>query len=171
MHELSRRARLALTGVWSAVLVLGLAAGTQAPGGLSGESLALASVVTTTTTATGGSGCTPGFYKNHLSDSVLDDPLSTLGFTLSSISGRTISDALDKKVGSTNREQQLIRTAVAAIYTATYFGSAYSSTYSSPAAVIAAVQGALSSGAGIEQLKDILDALNNQGCPISRIPS
>jgi hypothetical protein len=170
MSILSRKGRLAFTALWSGLLVVGLAVGSQLPASAS-VGMVLATVVTTTTTTTGGSGCTPGFFKNKLSASTLDDPLSSLGFTLPSISSATIGQALDGKVGSSNLAQQLIRHGVAAIFNADLFGSAYSSQYDDPADVVAAVQAALSSGSGIESLKDVLDRLNNQGCPISRIPT
>ena len=170
MSILSRKRRLAFTALWSGLLVVGLAVGSQMPAAAS-VGMVLATVVTTTTTTTGGSGCTPGFFKNKLDVGTLDDPLSTLGFTLDSIENETIGDALNGDVGSTNLEQQLIRHAVAAIYNAGLFGSAYSSQYDDPADVVAAVEAALTSGTGIESLKNVLDRLNNQGCAISRIPS
>jgi hypothetical protein len=166
MSILSRKGRLAFTALWSGLLVVGLAVGSQLPASAS-VGMVLATVVTTTTTTTGGSGCTPGFYKNKLPASTLDDALSTLGFTASG----TIGAALDGDVGSTNLAQQLIRHGVAAYYNADLFGSAYSSQYDDPADVVAAVNAALASGSGIESLKNVFDRLNNQGCPISRFPT
>jgi hypothetical protein len=166
MSILSRKGRLAFTALWSGLLVVGLSVGSQMPAAAS-MGMVLATVVTTTTTTTGGSGCTPGFYKSKLPASTLDDPLSTLGFT--SFATATIDAALNGDVGSTNSIRQLIRAAVAAFYNAEQFGSAYSSQYDDGSDVVAAVEAALASGSGIESLKDVLDQLNNQGCPISRL--
>jgi hypothetical protein len=130
---------------------------------------------TTTTQPPGGEGCTPGYWKNHLSSwgptgyspsQALSTVFSAGG--LGSLGSSTLLEALSFKGGNTltEKKQILLRAAVASLLNAAHpdvdFGA-------SPAAVIAAVNAALSSGDADEilDLASSLDARNNGGCPLN----
>jgi len=130
---------------------------------------------TTTTQPPGGEGCTPGYWKNHLSSwgptgyspsQRLDTVFSAGG--LGSLGSDTLLEALKYGGGSslTEAKQILLRAAVASLLNAAHpdvdFGA-------SPATVIAAVNAALSSAdrTTILNLASDLDARNNAGCPLN----
>jgi len=122
----------------------------------------------------GGEGCTPGYWKNHAGvhshskggqkkPSAWEgyDPTDSYDttFGVTSSFGGTLIDALTRGGGG---EKALGRHAVAALLDAAHSGVDYDLT---EAEVISAVQAAYSSG-DFETTKDMLGALNEQGCPL-----
>jgi hypothetical protein len=121
------------------------------------------STTTTTTTPPGEEGCTPGFWKNHLEAwegyspddtfaSVFGEPLPGQPASL------TLEEALNLGGGGF---KALARHGVAALLNAAS-GIDFGLT---EAGVIAAVVDAIEGEEGVEATKDMLAALNEQGCP------
>jgi hypothetical protein len=108
----------------------------------------------------GGEGCTPGYWKNHLDAWVGYDPgddfNTTFGCELMP-GGTTFDDAINAKGG---HENALARHAVAALLNAASPDVSYDLTEDE---IIALVCGADSNW---ESVKDMLDELNNSGCPL-----
>jgi hypothetical protein len=126
---------------------------------------------------TGGEGCTPGYWKNHLDSwpptgfapgQALSTVFSPAG--LGSLGSATLLDALKFGGGSslTAKKQILLRAAVASLLNAAHADVAFGST---PADVIAAVNAALASAdkEAIVALAGELDDSNNgdEGCPLN----
>ena len=126
---------------------------------------------TTTTTTTGGEGCTPGYWKQpqHF-DSWLVPTTTTLadaGFTNTGLpAGTTLLEALSFQGGPTVQDAKniLLRQAAAAYLNSLSIAYAFTT-----AEVVDMVNDALATGDRdtILDVKDVLDAANNGGCPLN----
>jgi len=126
---------------------------------------------TTTTTTTGGEGCTPGYWKQPQHFDNWPVPLSTTladaGFTNTGLpAGTTLLEALSFQGGPTVQDAKniLLRQAAAAYLNS--LSIAYAFTTSE---VVSMVNDALATGDRdtILDVKDVLDAANNGGCPLN----
>lgn len=123
----------------------------------------------------GGEGCTPGYWKNHLSawpapyapGQELGTVFSPTG--LGTLESKTLYNALKFGGGSTltAKKQNLLRIGVASLLNSAHSDVSFGMT---PAQVIAAINAALESDdpATIEALQSDLDQQNNAGCPLGR---
>jgi hypothetical protein len=125
---------------------------------------------TTTTTTTGGEGCTPGYWKQPQHFDSWPVPLSTTlagaGFTNTGWpAGTTLLEALSFQGGPTVQDAKniLLRQAAAAYLNSLSIAYAFTT-----ADVVSMVNDALASGDRdtILDVKDVLDAANNGGCPL-----
>ena len=111
---------------------------------------------------TGGEGCTPGYWKNHLGSwtgySPNADFDATFGVNVFS-PNVTLGKAIALEGGKIN---QLARHATAALLNASHSGVSFGAT---TAEVIAMVQAAVASG-DYETTALLLDEMNNRGCPL-----
>jgi hypothetical protein len=112
---------------------------------------------------TGGQGCTPGYWKNHLSAwadagySPNDSFDAVFGVTSST--NPSLQQAINTGGGG---EEALYRHATAALLNAAISGVAYDYTV---AEVISMVQGAYASG-DFESIKNLFEAANESGCSL-----
>jgi hypothetical protein len=114
-------------------------------------------------------GCTPGFWKN---DTPANAPawalLAELGITrdtLMPVSGLTYQQALDSPGGSLN---QLNFHTAAALLNAAHPDVNY--TYTTQQIIDMYNEAISPEGRTIEEIKDLLDAANNEGCPLGADP-
>jgi hypothetical protein len=127
----------------------------------------------TTTQPPSGEGCTPGFWKQDQHFGSWTDPydptdplssvFSAAALTAAGVDpNKTLLAALQTGGGGVDA---LLRHAVAAVLNAASPDVDYPFT---EAEIIAAVNAALLSGEGIEDLKDELEGANELGCPLGR---
>jgi len=123
-------------------------------------------------------GCTPGFWKNNPGaweeynpDARLDS-VFTIPAAFGELADDTLLDALSYKGGpeSIDKAKLLLHHAVAAILNAAHEGIGYPFRRDvPPLAIIPTVNSALAGGDVdvMSDLKDVLDAANNLGCPLA----
>jgi hypothetical protein len=130
-------------------------------------------------TNTGNEGCTPGYWKNHMSNWEEYSPSTVVGgvfdFSASSsavaaYADTTFAEALRLKGGSglDGATQILLRAAVAATLNAAHEGLGYPLRREGADGIFAMVDEALASGdrQTMLELASYLDSLNNLGCPL-----
>jgi hypothetical protein len=177
-----RKRRILQTLVISVLAVSGfIAAGAMAGVGFAGGSTSTSTTdttsttstttTTTTTTTTGGEGCTPGYWKQDQHFDSWPVPTTTTladaGFTNTGLpAGTTLLEALSFKGGPTVQDAKniLLRQAAAAYLNSLSIAYAFTT-----AEVVDMVNDALASGDRdtILDVKDVLDAANNGGCPLN----
>jgi len=175
-----RKRRILQTLVISVLAVSGfIAAGAMAGVGFAGGSTSTTdttsttstTTTTTTTTTTGGEGCTPGYWKQDQHFDSWPVPTTTTladaGFTNTGLpAGTTLLEALSFKGGPTVQDAKniLLRQAAAAYLNSLSIAYAFTT-----AEVVDMVNDALASGDRdtILDVKDVLDAANNGGCPLN----
>jgi len=176
-----RKRRILQTLVISVLAVSGfIAAGAMAGVGFAGGSTSTSTTdttsttsttTTTTTTTTGGEGCTPGYWKQDQHFVSWPVPTTTTladaGLTNTDLpAGTTLLEALSFKGGPTVQDAKniLLRQAAAAYLNSLSIAYAFTT-----AEVVEMVNDALASGDRdtILDVKDVLDAANNGGCPLN----
>jgi hypothetical protein len=157
----------------TAMTVQALSEGGVAPASLAWIAASLS--IANPPTPGGGEGCTPGYWKRHLSSwgptgyspsQLLSTVFSPTG--LGTLGSKTLFEALNFGGGSTltEKKQILLRIAVASLLNSAHPDVDFAQT---TAQVISSVNAALESNNAttIETLKNQLDALNNSGCPLN----
>jgi hypothetical protein len=174
-----RKQRILQTFVISVLAVSGfIAAGSLAGVGFAGGSTSTSTTdttsttsTTTTTTTTGGEGCTPGYWKQDQHFDSWPVPTTTTladaGFTNTGLpAGTTLLAALSFQGGPTVQDAKniLLRQAAAAYLNSLSIAYAFTT-----AEVVDMVNDALATGDRdtILDVKDVLDAANNGGCPLN----
>ena len=174
-----RKRRILQVLVISVLAVSGfIAAGAMAGVGFAGgttstdtTSTTSTTTTTTTTTTTGGEGCTPGYWKQPQHFDSWPVPTTTTladaGFTNTGLpAGTTLLEALSFQGGPTVQDAKniLLRQAAAAYLNSLSIAYAFTT-----AEVVDMVNDALASGDRdtILDVKDVLDAANNGGCPLN----
>ena len=174
-----RKRRILQVLVISVLAVSGfIAAGAMAGVGFAGgttstdtTSTTSTTTTTTTTTTTGGEGCTPGYWKQPQHFDSWPVPTTTTladaGFTNTGLpAGTTLLEALSFQGGPTVQDAKniLLRQAAAAYLNSLSIAYAFTT-----AEVVNMVNDALATGDRdtILDVKDVLDAANNGGCPLN----
>jgi hypothetical protein len=174
-----RKRRILQVLVISVLAVSGfIAAGAMAGVGFAGgttstdtTSTTSTTTTTTTTTTTGGEGCTPGYWKQPQHFDSWPVPTTTTladaGFTNTGLpAGTTLLEALSFQGGPTVQDAKniLLRQAAAAYLNSLSIAYAFTT-----AEVVDMVNDALATGDRdtILDVKDVLDAANNGGCPLN----
>jgi hypothetical protein len=174
-----RKRRILQVLVISVLAVSGfIAAGALAGVGFAGgttstdtTSTTSTTTTTTTTTTTGGEGCTPGYWKQPQHFDSWPVPTTTTladaGFTNTGLpAGTTLLEALSFQGGPTVQDAKniLLRQAAAAYLNSLSIAYAFTT-----AEVVDMVNDALATGDRdtILDVKDVLDAANNGGCPLN----
>ena len=174
-----RKRRILQVLVISVLAVSGfIAAGAMAGVGFAGgttstdtTSTTSTTTTTTTTTTTGGEGCTPGYWTQPQHFDSWPVPTTTTladaGFTNTGLpAGTTLLEALSFQGGPTVQDAKniLLRQAAAAYLNSLSIAYAFTT-----AEVVDMVNDALATGDRdtILDVKDVLDAANNGGCPLN----